>query len=122
MDDFEREIHADGGSVMLGEELVDVSLDDARLAHTQLSNHQNLEQILLTLGHRTASHAAAAESEWQLLLLREEETARQLSTTTSTFYPPSKVALNCVLVRTGAQLATGGKVRGEPAPSLSLSS
>lgn len=37
---------------MLGEELVHVPLDDAGLAHTQLPDHQHLEEVLPALGHR----------------------------------------------------------------------
>lgn len=54
VDDFEREIHADGGPVVLGEELVDVALDNAGFAHAQLPDHQHLEEVLPALRHAAA--------------------------------------------------------------------
>ena len=42
---------------MSGEELVDVSLDDARLAGAQLSDDENLEQVLLALRRPTRLNA-----------------------------------------------------------------
>ena len=43
---------------MSGEELVDVSLDDARLAGAQLSDDENLEQVLLALRRPARLNAA----------------------------------------------------------------
>ena len=56
-----------GGSVVWGEELVDVSLDDAGLASAQVSYHQDLVQVFLLALCRlhtqqdafTASHRAS---------------------------------------------------------------
>jgi hypothetical protein len=46
---FEGEVDADGGPVVLREELVHVALDDGRFARAQLSDHQDLVQVLATL-------------------------------------------------------------------------
>lgn len=54
VDDFEREIHADGGPVVLGEELVHVALDNAGFAHAQLPDHQHFEEVLPALRHAAA--------------------------------------------------------------------
>jgi hypothetical protein len=43
-DDLEREVDADGGAVVLREELVHVALDKRRFARAQLAYHQNLVQ------------------------------------------------------------------------------
>ena len=52
VEDLESEVHPDGGPVMLGEELVDVALDDAGLAHAKFADDQHLEEVLAGLGHR----------------------------------------------------------------------
>lgn len=41
---FEGEIHADGGAVMLGEDVVHVALDDGSLADAQVPDDQHFEQ------------------------------------------------------------------------------
>lgn len=47
---LEREIHADGGPVVRGEVLVHVALNDAGLAHAQVTDYQQLVQVLLVRG------------------------------------------------------------------------
>lgn len=47
LENLQGEVHPDGGSVVLGEDLVDVPLDDGGLAHSQLPDDQNFEQMLL---------------------------------------------------------------------------
>ena len=44
--DLKCEVYPDSSSVVLGEELMDVSLDDAGLPAAQLPNHQHLEDVL----------------------------------------------------------------------------
>lgn len=46
---FEGEVNANGGPVVLREELVHVALYDGRFARAQLSDHQDLVQVLTTL-------------------------------------------------------------------------
>lgn len=50
VEDLEGEVHPDGGPVVLGEELVDVALDDAGLAHAEFADDQHLEEVLAGLG------------------------------------------------------------------------
>lgn len=40
------EVHADGGPVVSREVLVHVALDDARLPHAEISDHQDLVAVL----------------------------------------------------------------------------
>ena len=47
VDDLEREVDADGGAVVLREELVHVALDERRLSGSGLTDHQNLVQELV---------------------------------------------------------------------------
>lgn len=54
VDNFEREIHPDGGPVVLGEELVHIPLNNTGFTHAQLSDHQHLEQMLPALRHAGA--------------------------------------------------------------------
>lgn len=44
--DLEREIDADGGAVVLREELVNVSLDNGRFPGAELADHQDFVQVL----------------------------------------------------------------------------
>lgn len=46
VDDLECEVDADGSSVVLGEELVHIALNDGCLACAKLSDHQDLVQAL----------------------------------------------------------------------------
>lgn len=43
---FEGEVHSDGGSVVSGEVLVHVALDNARLPDAEVSDHQDLIAVL----------------------------------------------------------------------------
>lgn len=70
VEDFEGEVHADRGPIVLREKLVDVALDNARLAHAEFADDQDLEQMLPALGHPRggagasplpASHSPAAQ-------------------------------------------------------------
>lgn len=47
--DLQGEVYTDGGSVVLGEDLVHVALDDGRLPHTQVTDDQHFEQPFLVL-------------------------------------------------------------------------
>lgn len=44
---FERKVHADGGAVVGAEVVVHIALDDAGLAHAEVSDHQDLVEMLL---------------------------------------------------------------------------
>lgn len=47
MDDFQSEIDADSGTIVLREELVDVAFDDGRLARSQLADDQHFVQMFV---------------------------------------------------------------------------
>lgn len=53
---LQGEVHPDGGSVVLGEDAMDVPLDDGGFPHSQLPDDQDLEQELLV-------HAAVPRTE-----------------------------------------------------------
>lgn len=59
VEDFEGEVYADSGPVMLGEELVDVTLDDTRLAHAQLADDQDLEEMFPAFRRSAGAPAAS---------------------------------------------------------------
>lgn len=44
--DLQGEVHADGGSVVMGEDLMDVALDDGRLPDPQVPDDQDFEEEL----------------------------------------------------------------------------
>ena len=54
-DYLESKVHSNSGSVMVGEELVNISLDETGLATTQLSNNQHFEDIFCS-GCRMSTH------------------------------------------------------------------
>lgn len=62
VEDFEGEVHANGGAVVLGEELVHIALDDARLAHAELADDQHLKEVLSGLRNRSGRFALLPES------------------------------------------------------------
>lgn len=47
VEDFEREVHPDGGSVVGAEVVVDIALDDAGLADPEVPYHKDLVEMLL---------------------------------------------------------------------------
>ena len=53
---LKSKVHANGGSVMFRKELVDISLDDARLPTPELSDNQHLEYVLSSVCH-VCTHA-----------------------------------------------------------------
>lgn len=57
VENFEGEVHANGGAVVLGEELVHVALDDARLTHAELADDQHLKEVLSGLRRRGGRRA-----------------------------------------------------------------
>lgn len=57
---LQGEVHPDGGPVVLGEDLVDVPLDDGRLPDSQVPDDQNFEQELLL-------HGCSSAQMWKLL-------------------------------------------------------
>lgn len=46
VEDLEGKVHPNGGTVMLTEELVNITLDDGGLPSTKFSNHQYLVKML----------------------------------------------------------------------------
>lgn len=52
VEDFQGEVHPDGGPVVLGEELVHIALDDAGFTHAEFADDQHLEEVLVGLGRR----------------------------------------------------------------------
>lgn len=51
VENLEGEVYPDGGPAVLGEELVDLALDDAGLAHAEFADDQHLEEVLTGFGH-----------------------------------------------------------------------
>ena len=49
VEDFEREVHPDGGAVVGAEVVVHIPLDDAGLADPEVSYHQDLIEMLLSV-------------------------------------------------------------------------
>lgn len=49
VEDFESEVHPDGGSVVGAEVVVDIPLDDAGLTHPEVSYDQDLVEALLVV-------------------------------------------------------------------------
>lgn len=57
LEHLQREVHPDGGSVVLGEDLMHVSLDDGRFSDSQVPDDQDFEQKLLLHGRSTDQNA-----------------------------------------------------------------
>lgn len=59
---FEGEVHADGGTVVLREDVVHVALYDGRFTHSEIADDQNFEQALVL--HRDDSGCERALNGW----------------------------------------------------------